>query len=178
MTDINQIAQLYFEADRSAVKRRYDEIYGLIGENELDAGALEQPSTEVSAHESTHTSNEISTLKVLVGIGSIHGQCYTSGRMHWQHSKVLQVILLLLILCAGISAQTADVSARHHSAHHQSTSCDLCLVAHAPALVAAGALHGAVLSPRVTWRERYYRVEFLAEPELARDASRGPPSRN
>jgi hypothetical protein len=95
--------------------------------------------------------------------------------MYWRRSKVLQVALLLLILCAGISAQTADFSARHLAAHHQSASCDLCLVAHAPAVLAGGVLHRAVLSPRITWRERWQLVAFISEPDLTRDASRGPP---
>jgi Protein of unknown function (DUF2946) len=98
--------------------------------------------------------------------------------MHWQRSKLLRIALLLLILCAGISAQTADLSAQHLAAHHQSASCDLCLVAHAPAVLASGALHRALLSPRVTWRERWQNVSFIAEPELASDASRGPPTYN
>ena len=96
--------------------------------------------------------------------------------MHWRHSKVLQVALLLLLLCAGISAQTADVSARHYAAHHQSSSCDLCLVAHAPAVLAGGVLHRADVSPGVSWRERWHLVASISEPDLARDASRGPPS--
>jgi hypothetical protein len=89
--------------------------------------------------------------------------------------KVVQVALVLLILCAGVSAQTADFSARHLAAHHQTASCDLCLVAHASAIVTGGVLHRAVLAAPVRWREGWHHLSFIAEPELTRDASRGPP---
>jgi hypothetical protein len=48
MTDINQIVQLYFEADRSAVKRRYDEIYGVIERDEPAALPAVDKSAEAS----------------------------------------------------------------------------------------------------------------------------------
>lgn len=96
--------------------------------------------------------------------------------MHWQRSKILQVVWLLLILCAGVSAKTADFSARHLAAHHQTASCDLCLVAHAPAVLAGGVLHRAVIAPKVTWHARWHLVTLVSEPDLNQDASRGPPT--
>jgi hypothetical protein len=96
--------------------------------------------------------------------------------MHWRRNKILQVALVLLILCAGVSAQAADSSACHFSVHHQTSSCDLCLAAHAPAIITVGALHRVVSAPPVAWREGWHNVSFIAEPELTRDLSRGPPS--
>ena len=58
MTNINQIVQLYFEADRSAVKRRYEEIYGLIEDKENDAAASETSENEAGDDDSTESNSE------------------------------------------------------------------------------------------------------------------------
>jgi len=63
MTDINQIVQLYFEADRSPVKLRYDEIYDLIEQDEPAGVPAVDKATEATDTEES-SSDPFDTKKV------------------------------------------------------------------------------------------------------------------
>jgi hypothetical protein len=91
--------------------------------------------------------------------------------------RTVRIIILAVALVAALGLATVSSSPAHVHTKASPAGCDICFVAHAPA-VETPALH-LVHAPEIAGRAAPYLLFFEYEPESTRTlGSRGPPSFN